>query len=132
MVGSWPGSSPPIHAAGIAAYIGDGQNRWPAVHRSDAARLVRLGLESAPAGSVLHAVAEEGVATQDMASAIGLRFDLPVGPIDIEQAGAQFGFLAHLLALDMPVSSSRTQELLGWTPTGPTLISDIEQGSYDA
>lgn len=118
--------------AGTAAYIGDGRNRWPAVHRSDAARLVRLGLETAPAGSVLHAVGEEGVATYDMASAIGQRLGLPVGSIDIEQATDQFGFLAHFLALDMPVSSARTQELLGWTPTGPTLIADVEQGSYDA
>ena len=119
-------------AAGTAAYIGDGQNRWPAVHRSDAARLVRLGLETAPAGSVLHAVAEEGVATYDMATAIGQRLGLPVGSINIEQAGDQFGFLGHFLALDMPVSSSRTQALLGWTPTGPTLVADLEQGSYDA
>jgi nucleoside-diphosphate-sugar epimerase len=119
-------------AAGTAAYIGDGRNRWPAVHRSDAARLVRLGLETAPAGSVLHAVGEEGVATYDMASAIGQRLGLPVGSIDIEQAADRFGFLAHFLALDMPVSSARTQELLGWTPTGPTLIADIDQGSYDA
>ena len=81
---------------------------------------------------MLHAVGEEGVATYDMASAIGQRLGLPVGSIDIEQATDQFGFLAHFLALDMPVSSARTQELLGWTPTGPTLIADVEQGSYDA
>ncbi len=119
-------------AAGTAAYIGDGSSRWAAVHVSDAARLVRLGIENAPAGSVLHAVAEEGVATREIAESVGRGLDLPVVSIAPEQAEAQFGFLARFLALDMPVSSARTRELLSWQPTGPGLIADIEQGHYFA
>ncbi len=117
-------------AAGAAAYIGDGTNRWPAVHRSDAARLVRLGIEGAPAGSVLHAVGEEGVAIRDLAEAIGRGLDLPATSITAEQAEAQFGFLAGFLALDMPVSSALTRELLSWQPSGPGLVADLEQGHY--
>jgi nucleoside-diphosphate-sugar epimerase len=116
--------------AGTAAYLGDGRNRWPAVHRSDAARLVRLGIEGAPAGSVLHAVGEEGVVMRDIAAAIGRGLDLPVSSIDAEKGAAQFGFLAHFLGLDTPVSSALTQQLLSWTPTGPGLIADLEQGHY--
>lgn len=119
-------------AAGHAAYIGDGANRWPAVHRSDAARLVRLGLERAPAGSVLHAVGDEGVALRDIASAIGQGLDLPIISILSEQAEAQFGFLARFLAVDMPASNTLTRELLGWEPTGPGLIADLERGHYFA
>ena len=119
-------------AAGSAAYIGEGINRWPAVHRSDAARLVRLGIESAPAGSVLHAVGEEGVAIRDVADAIGRGLDLPVTSIAAEQAEAQFGFLAHFVALDMPTSSALTRELLSWEPTGPGLVADLDQGHYFA
>ncbi len=117
-------------AAGSAAYIGDGANRWPAVHRFDAARLVRLGIESAPPGSVLHAVGEEGVALRDVAEAIGRGLDLPVASVSPEQAGAQFGFLAGFLGMDMPVSSELTRELLSWEPTGPGLVDDLEQGHY--
>jgi nucleoside-diphosphate-sugar epimerase len=117
-------------AAASAAYIDEGANRWPAVHRSDAARLVRLGIESAPAGSVLHAVGEEGVAIRDVAEAIGRGLELPVTSITSEEADAQFGFLARFLALDMPVSSALTQELLGWQPTHPGLIADLREGHY--
>ncbi len=117
-------------AAGSAAYLGDGGNRWPAVHRSDAARLVRLGIESAPAGSVLHAVAEEGVALRDVAEAIGRGLHLPVTSITAEQAQAQFGFLAGFLAMDMPVSNALTRDLLSWVPSGPGLVADLEQGHY--
>jgi nucleoside-diphosphate-sugar epimerase len=117
-------------AAGTAAYIGDGGNRWPAVHRSDAARLVRLGIEGAPAGSVLHAVGEEGVAIRDVAGAIGQKLELPVTSITAEQADTHFGFLAHFLALDMPVSNALTRERLSWEPSGPGLIADLEQGHY--
>jgi len=119
-------------AAGSAAYIGEGGNRWPAVHRSDAARLVRLGIEGAPAGSVLHAVGEEGVAIRDVAEAIGRGLDLPVTSIPAEQAEAHFGFLAGFLALDIPASSALTRELLSWQPSGPGLIADLEQGHYFA
>ena len=117
-------------AAASAAYIGDGVNRWPAVHRSDAARLVRLGIEGAPAGSVLHAVGEEGVAIRDVAEAIGRGLHLPVTSITAEQGEAQFGFLAGFLAMDMPVSSALTRQLLSWQPTGPGLVEDLQQGHY--
>ena len=118
--------------AGSAAYIDEGSNRWPAVHRSDAARLVRLGIEGAPAGSVLHAVGEEGVAIRDVAEAIGQGLDLPVTSITAEQAETQFGFLAGFLALDMPASNTLTRELLSWQPSGPGLIADLNQGHYYA
>ena len=115
---------------GTAGYLAEGKNRWSAVHRSDAARLVRLGLERAPAGSVLHAVAEEGVAMRDIAEAIGRRFDLPVEAISTEQAGERFGFLSQFVGVDLAASSTITRELLGWDPTGPTLTEDIEAGAY--
>ena len=117
-------------AAGCAAYIGDGSNRWPAIHRWDAARVVRLGIERAPAGSVLHAVGEDGVAIRDVAQAIGRRLDLPVTSIAPEQAADQFGFLAHFLALDLPTSSALTRELLSWEPSGPGLVADLDRGHY--
>ena len=116
--------------AGVASYIGEGTNRWPAVHRSDAARLVRLGIENAPAGSVLHAVGEEGVAIRDIAEAIGRGINLPVTSITAEQAEAQFGFLASFLPLDMPVSNTLTRELVGWEPTHPGIIADLDEGHY--
>ncbi len=119
-------------AAGTAAYVGDGTNRWPAVHRSDAARLVRLGIEQAPAGSVLHAVAEEGVPLRTVAETIGRGLALPASSITADQAGEHFGFLAMFVALDIPVSSALTRSLLSWEPTGPTLIEDLEAGHYFA
>lgn len=115
---------------GAAGYVGDGENRWPAVHRSDAARLVRLGIEHAPGGSVLHAVAEEGVPMRDIAAAIGRRFELPVSAISPDEAGARFGFIGQFVGLDMPASSAITRELLGWEPAGPTLVEDIQTGAY--
>lgn len=118
--------------AGSAAYLGDGANRWPAVHRSDAAQLVRLALEGAPAGSVLHAVGEQGVAIRDVAEAIGQGLDVPVDSISTEQAADRFGFLAGLLGLDMPVSSALTRQLLDWQPTGPGLVADLQLGHYFA
>lgn len=115
---------------GLAAYIGDGANRWPAVHRSDAARLVRLGIERAPAGSVLHAVAEEGVAMREIAETIGHGLGIPAGSISGDDAASHFGFLARFVGTDMPVSSTITRELLGWEPTGPGLLEDIAAGHY--
>jgi nucleoside-diphosphate-sugar epimerase len=115
---------------GDAGYVGNGANRWPAVHRSDAARVVRLGIEHAPAGSVLHAVAEEGIAMRDIAEAISRRFELPATAISPEQAGPRFGFIGQFVGLDMPASSAITRELLGWEPTGPTLLEDIQTGAY--
>ncbi|HLH65559.1 MAG TPA: SDR family oxidoreductase [Solirubrobacteraceae bacterium] len=115
---------------GTAAYVGDGANRWSAVHRDDAARLVRLGVERAPAGSVLHAVAEKGVAMRDVAEAIGRRHELELASISPEEADARFGFLGQFVGLDLAASSAITRQLLGWEPTGPTLIEDIEAGAY--
>jgi nucleoside-diphosphate-sugar epimerase len=115
---------------GAAGYVGDGENRWPAVHRSDAARLVRLGIEHAPGGSVLHAVAEEGVPMRGIATAIGRRFELPVSAISPDEADARFGFIGQFVGLDMPASSAITRELLGWEPAGPTLVEDIQTGAY--
>jgi nucleoside-diphosphate-sugar epimerase len=115
---------------GAAGYVGDGDNRWAAVHRADAARLVRLGIEQAPAGSVLHAVAEEGIPMRTIAEAIGRRFALPATTISPEEAGDRFGFLGQFVGLDMSASSATTRELLGWEPTGPTLVEDIEAGAY--
>ena len=115
---------------GAAGYIADGENRWSAVHRKDAARLVRLGIEHAPGGSVLHAVGEEGIPMRDIAEAISHRFELPTTTISPEEASERFGFLAQFVALDMAASSAITRELLGWEPTGPTLIEDIRAGAY--
>jgi nucleoside-diphosphate-sugar epimerase len=117
-------------AAGQGAYVGEGTNRWAAVHRSDVARLVRLAIERAPAGSVLHGVSEEGVALRDLADAISRRYRLQLTAISPEEATARFGFLAPIVALDMPASSAITRDLLGWQPTGPTLIEDIETSAY--
>ena len=115
---------------GAAGYVGSGENRWSAVHRNDAARLVRRGIEDAPAGSVLHAVAEEGVAMRAIAEAIGRRFELPMTAISPEDAAGRFGFIGQFVGLDMAASSATTRELLGWEPTGPTLIEDIAAGAY--
>jgi nucleoside-diphosphate-sugar epimerase len=115
---------------GVSAYVGDGSNRWPAVHRLDAAHLYRLALEKAPAGSRLDGAADEGVPFHDIASVIGKHLNLPVVSISREEADAHFGFLGAIAAHDMPRSSALTQELLGWRPVHPALIPDLEQGHY--
>jgi nucleoside-diphosphate-sugar epimerase len=115
---------------GVSGYIGDGTNRWPAVHRLDSARLFRLALEKAPAGSTLHATADEGVPIRDIAEVIGRHLDVPVVSISPEDAGAHFTWLAGFLAVDSPASSALTRALLGWQPTQPGLIEDLEQGHY--
>jgi nucleoside-diphosphate-sugar epimerase len=115
---------------GVSGYIGDGANRWPAVHRLDSARLFRLALERAPAGSTLHAVADEGVPIRDVAEAIGRHLEVPVVSIAPEDAGEHFSWLGGFLALDAPASSALTRELLGWQPTQPGLIDDLDQGHY--
>lgn len=115
---------------GVVGYIGDGSTRWSAVHRSDAARLVRLALEQAPAGSRVHAVAEEGIPTRDLAAALGDHLGLPTASIAPEDAERHFGWIAAFYGLDLPATSARTRELLGWTPTGPTLFADIAAGAY--
>jgi nucleoside-diphosphate-sugar epimerase len=115
---------------GVSGYIGDGANRWPTVHRLDAARLFRLALETAPAGSVLHGIAEDGVPVRAIAETIGRHLDLPVASIAPEDAGEHFGWLGPFLALDVQASSALTRELLGWQPTHPGLIDDLDEGHY--
>jgi nucleoside-diphosphate-sugar epimerase len=115
---------------GVSGYVGDGSNRWPAVHRLDAAHLFRLALEKAPAGSVLHAVADQGVPIRDIAEVIGRHLSEPVVAIAPENAGEHFGWLGAFVAVDSPASSTLTLELLGWQPTHPGLIADLDQGHY--
>jgi nucleoside-diphosphate-sugar epimerase len=117
-------------AKGVSAYVGDGTNRWPAVHRLDAARLFRLAVEAAPAGSRLHATDEEGVQFRDIAEAIGRLLKLPAVSIAPDDAGDHFAFLGRLVAIDNPASSALTRDRLGWRPVQPALILDIEQGHY--
>jgi nucleoside-diphosphate-sugar epimerase len=115
---------------GVSAYIGDGRNRWNAVHRLDAARLFRLALEKATAGARYHAVAEEGIAFRDIAEVIGRRLNIPVVSKSPEEAANHFGWFAAFAGLDCPASSKLTQERLGWRPVQPTLLNDLERGSY--
>jgi nucleoside-diphosphate-sugar epimerase len=112
---------------GVCAYVGDGQNRWPAAHVLDAARLYRLALEKAEPDAKYHAVAEEGVPLRDIAEAIGGRLKMPVKSIAAEEAQAYFGWLAMFAAHDVPASSELTRKKLGWHPTGPGLLADLEQ-----
>lgn len=119
-------------AKGVSAYIGEGSNRWPAVHRLDAARLYRLALESAPARSRLDGVGDEGVPFRDIASVIGRHLNLPVISISREEADAHFSsFISTAAALDIPRSSAQTQELLGWRPVHPRLLPDLEQHYFN-
>lgn len=117
-------------AKGVSAYPGEGANRWPAVHRLDAALLFRLALEAAPAGSAVHAVAEEGVPMRDIAAVIGKRLDVPVVSVSGDEAGAHFDWLARFVSIDNPTSSTLTQQRLGWHPTRPTLLADLDQDHY--
>lgn len=111
---------------GVSAYVGDGANRWPAAHLSDTARLYRLALERAERGARYHAVAEEGVPMRAIAEALGRRLGLPAASIPPEEAAAHFGWLAMFAMLDLPASSAVTRERLGWRPTGPGLLADLE------
>jgi nucleoside-diphosphate-sugar epimerase len=115
---------------GVSGYVGDGSNRWPAVHRLDSAHLFRLALENAPAGSALHAVADEGVPIRDVAEVIGKHLDVPVRSIAAEDAPAHFTWLAHFISLDSPASSVHTRELLDWEPKQPGLLADLDEGHY--
>jgi nucleoside-diphosphate-sugar epimerase len=115
---------------GVSAYIGDGANRWPAVHRLDAAALVRLAVTGAPAGAVLHAVAEEGVPTRAIAEAIGRGLGLPAVSVPAAGAEGHFGWLARFFGLDAPTSSEQTRRAYGWEPAGPGLIADLDAGRY--
>ena len=115
---------------GVSAYIGDGLNRWPAVHRLDATELVQLAIDGAPAGAVLHAVAEEGIATRDIAGAIGKFLHLPEATVPADRAKQHFDWLSLFLGADAPASSELTRNLLGWKPQHPTLLEDIAAGHY--
>lgn len=115
---------------GVSAYPGDGANRWSAAHTLDVARLYRLAVEKVPAGSVLHAVAEEALPLREIAEAIGRQLDVPVTSIPAEQAVEHFGPLAHMVARDAPTSGARTKALLGWEPQEPGLLADLEAGFY--
>lgn len=115
---------------GVSAYVGDGLNRWPAVHVLDTAHLYRLALEKNEAGARYHAVAEEGIPVRDIAEVVGKGLKVPVVALSPEEAAAHFGWLAPFAAWDMPASSTQTQKQLGWRPTGPGLIADLEQMRY--
>jgi nucleoside-diphosphate-sugar epimerase len=116
--------------AGESGYVGDGANRWPSVHTLDAARVYRLALEDAPAGSRLHAVADEGIPFRDIAAAIGRGAGVPTASISAADAGERFAFLGASVGADNPVSSEVTRKVLGWEPAHPGLIEDLGHGHY--
>lgn len=115
---------------GASAYVGDGLNRWPAVHRLDAAHLYRLVLEKGSAGATYHGVADEGVPCREIAGIIGRHLNMPVVARSKDKASDHFGWIAHFFGLDAPASSAHTRERLGWRPSQPGLIPDLEQGTY--
>ncbi|RPD47899.1 SDR family oxidoreductase [Hymenobacter sediminis] len=117
---------------GVAAYIGNGSNRWPAVHRLDAARLYRLALENGTAGACYHAVGDEGVSLRTIADVIGRHLQVPVISKSAAEAPAHFGWMAGFAGLDLAASSTLTQQRLSWHPGGPDLLADLEQGHYFA
>jgi nucleoside-diphosphate-sugar epimerase len=116
----------------VSAYIGDGTNRWPAIHRADAARLFRSALEKAPAGTVLHGAGESAVTIKSIAEQVARILDIPTASLTLEQATEHLAnpFLARFLSLDVPVSSQHTQALLSWTPQHATLLEDLKTGDY--
>ncbi|KEZ76762.1 SDR family oxidoreductase [Salinisphaera hydrothermalis] len=115
---------------GVSGFIGDGSNRWPAVHRADAARAFRLALENGQAGARYHAVDDDGIPVRELAEIIGRRLGVPAASIDPDKIQAHFGFLAMFIGLDAPVSSMQTREQLGWTPVERGLLADLAQGRY--
>lgn len=115
---------------GVSAYIGEGRNRWPSVHRFDAARLYRLAVEKAAQDAIYHGVADEGVATRDIAEVIGRHLNLPIVSKTAEEAAAHFGFIGHFFGADVPATSAETKKQLGWKPTQPGLIADLDEGHY--
>ena len=116
--------------SGLSAYVGDGANRWPAVHISDAARLTRLAAESAPAGSVLHAVGDGGIPFRDIAGSIGRHLGVPTTSLSPARALEHFAHLGHFAGVDAPATAAITRELVGWAPTGPGLLEDLDMGHY--
>jgi len=117
---------------GVSAYVGDGLNRWPAVHRFDAARVFRLALERGAMDGPYHAIAEEGVPFRAIAEVIGRRLGLPVVAKSHDEAAAHFGWFGMFIGADLATSSARTRDMLGWAPTGPDLLTDIDQPGYYA
>jgi nucleoside-diphosphate-sugar epimerase len=117
-------------AKGVSGYIGDGANRWPAVHRLDSAHLFCLAAEKAPARSTLHAVADEGVPIRDIAEVIGRHLNVPVASVTPDDAAGHFSWLAGFIGLDSPASSALTREIMDWQPTQPGLIEDLDKGHY--
>jgi nucleoside-diphosphate-sugar epimerase len=115
---------------GQSIYVGEGQNLWPAVHRLDAAVLYRLALEKGTAGAAFHATADEGIPTRQLAEVIARRLNVPAVSVTAEQAVEQLGFIGRVLSMGGPTNSTLTQERLGWRPTHPGLIQDLEGGSY--
>jgi nucleoside-diphosphate-sugar epimerase len=115
---------------GLSAYVGEGLNRWSAVHRLDAAKLVQLAVDKAPADSVWHAVAEEGIATRDIAQALGQYHHLPVAGIPADQARAHFDWIGLFFGMDAPASNAMTRDRLGWAPSHPSLMEGISAGHY--
>jgi nucleoside-diphosphate-sugar epimerase len=115
---------------GVSAYVGDGLNRWPAVHRLDAARLYRLAIEKGSAGARFHGVADEGVPVLEIAALIGRRLNLPVVSKSPEEVADHFGWIGHFFGMDSPASSAQTQQQLGWRPTRPGLIADLDAAHY--
>lgn len=119
-----------VRAQGVSAYPDDGSNRRAAVHRLDAAHLYRLALESAPAGTRVHAVGDEAVSSRTIAESIGRHLNLPVASVPVVQAAAHFGWLGAFFSMDIPASSTLTQQRFGWQPVQPSLLADLEQGHY--
>jgi nucleoside-diphosphate-sugar epimerase len=115
---------------GVAAYVGDGTNRWPAVHRLDAARAFRLAVESAPARSIIQAVDDEGVPAREIAGVIGKHLDAPIASVSLDNAYDHFGWIGPLFSVDAPATSKRTQDLLDWQPTQAGLLADLDAGHY--
>ncbi|AHJ97062.1 SDR family oxidoreductase [Hymenobacter swuensis] len=115
---------------GVVAYLGEGMNRWPAVHRLDAARLFRLALEQGTTGTCYHGVADEGIPMREIATVIGRHLNLPAASKPVEEAAEHFGWMARFVGMDMPASSVLTQQQLDWQPTRPGLLADLEQGHY--
>jgi nucleoside-diphosphate-sugar epimerase len=117
-------------SSGVSGYIGDGANRWPAVHRLDSAKLFRLAAEKAPAGSTLHPVQDEGVPIRDIAEVIARHLNIPEKSIAPEDAAEHFTWMAHFIGMDSPASGTFTRELLDWIPVQPDLIADLDEGHY--
>ncbi|MEZ0539893.1 hypothetical protein [Fibrella arboris] len=115
---------------GVAAYVGDGLNRWPAVHRLDAARLFRLALEKGAIGVSYHGVADEGVPMRDIAAVVGRHLNVPVASVTPEEAATHFGWMSRFVGMDVPATSTITQQQLGWHPGHSSLLADLENGRY--